>query len=398
MDQRPTSTAATPAAATTLLAILAAAGTFTWLGPVLRPLLLAMFVFYAIRSAARWLARLGLGFTAASICLLSLAGIFTILLTQLVHRETGAFLAKWPRYEQRIDQLLDRLPVPVGLRPATDAAAPRAPAPSPQRGTGRPPQSAGVPATPAVATPDPAAEGDAAGGQDGPVVPAEEPPSLLRDLVGGGSKAAVDFVFRRGLSAAELLVLVIVYTIFLSLGWRRLSARVVRAFPGEQGRRLLAIGDGIGTSMEKFMTVKTLVGAGMAATAGLIMAVFRVDHWLLWTYLFFVANFVTSIGSVAACVPPIVMAFLGLPSTAAAVVVTLLLIVNRCAWIDFVEVRLAGRELSLDPVVVLLWLTYWGWAWGVIGLLLAYPMLAALKIVLLHIRGCEGWATLLGDE
>lgn len=426
MDQRNSSPASTR-----LLAILAAGAAFTWLGPVLRPLLVAVFVFYAIRSAAKWLARLGLGFTAASICLISLAVICAILLAQLVHRETGVFLAKWPRYEHRIEALLDGLQLPKEWRRAPEAGVQDASA----RAGGTVLQSGGRAAVPPAKQREPTGEqsgqvrertadrqaadeepdraeldggdpDDEAAADAEPTVLAvrrrsgtpAEPPSLLRDFVGGGAKAAVDSIFRRGLSVAELLLLVIVYTVFLSIGWRRFTVRILRAFPGERGRRLLAIGAGIGSSMEKFMAVKTLVGAGMAITAAAIMAYFRVDHWLLWTCLFFLANFVTSIGSIAACVPPIVVAFLGLASPATAAVVSTLLIVNRCVWIDFIEVRMAGRELSLDPVIVFVWLTYWGWAWGVIGLLLAYPMLAAVKIVLSNVQGYEGWATLLGDD
>lgn len=99
----------------------------------------------------------------------------------------------------------------------------------------------------------------------------------------------------------------------------------------------------------------------------------------------------------AACVPPIVMAFPGLHPLAATAVAGLL-VLNRLVWIDFVEVRTAGRHLSLDPVVVFLWLAYWGWVWGVVGLLLAYPMLAAVRVGLLHFEATRGWAILLGDE
>jgi len=48
--------------------------------------------------------------------------------------------------------------------------------------------------------------------------------------------------------------------------------------------------------------------------------------------------------------------------------------------------------------VVFLWLAYWGWVWGVLGLLLAYPMLAAVKVVLMHFPTTRGLAVLLGDE
>ena len=136
----------------------------------------------------------------------------------------------------------------------------------------------------------------------------------------------------------------------------------------------------------------------MAVSAAVIMLLFGLDHWLLWSFVFFVSNYVTYIGSMAACVPPSIIACLGLGSPLAAVGLICLLVVNRLLWIDFVEIRMAGKELSLDPVLMFLWLAYWGWAWGVLGLILAYPMLAAVKIVLRHIRGCEAWATLLSDE
>jgi predicted PurR-regulated permease PerM len=75
-----------------------------------------------------------------------------------------------------------------------------------------------------------------------------------------------------------------------------------------------------------------------------------------------------------------------------------LLVLKQLLWIDFVEIRMAGKELSLDPVLMFLWHAYWGWAWGVLGFILDYPMLAAVRIVLRPIRGYETWTTLLSDE
>jgi predicted PurR-regulated permease PerM len=46
---------------------------------------------------------------------------------------------------------------------------------------------------------------------------------------------------------------------------------------------------------------------------------------------------------------------------------------------------MSGKQLNLDPTLLFLWLSYWGWAWGILGLILAYPMLADLRIGLEHI-------------
>ena len=69
-----------------------------------------------------------------------------------------------------------------------------------------------------------------------------------------------------------------------------------------------------------------------------------------------------------------------------------------CVWVDFVETRMAGRHLHIDSILLLLWLAYWGWAWGVVGLILAFPMVTSLKIVLENLEATKGWAVLMSDE
>jgi predicted PurR-regulated permease PerM len=376
------------AVAVIMLAVLAFGVAFTMLGPVLRPLLVAVFLFYAAGFASKTLSQLGLGPRAAALCVLPCAVIALLLFGQLVSLEAGKFLEKWPKYETRIAKLINTFTPRSVLDSGGSDAAASGNAPAPATAATRDAADAAEPAD----TDDPATE-------DLPALPprAALPPSLgtfFRQV----SRSSLDYVFRHGLDAAELFVLVCVYLLFLVIGSRKLPARIMKAFPGEQGERLLLIQRGITESMERFMAVKTSVGLGMAVTAGLVMFLFGLDHWLLWASLFFIANYVTYIGSMAACVPPILLAFVDLPSTTAAAVLAALLVLNRMLWIDFIEIRMSGKQLNLDPTLLFLWLAYWGWQWGVLGLLLAYPMMAAVKTVLSHVKGGEGWAVLLSDE
>jgi predicted PurR-regulated permease PerM len=48
-------------------------------------------------------------------------------------------------------------------------------------------------------------------------------------------------------------------------------------------------------------------------------------------------------------------------------------------------------------VAIFVWLTFWGWLWGVPGMLLAVPLLAILKIVCDHIRPLKPVGEFLGD-
>jgi len=348
-----------------VLAVLAFAGAFTWLGPVLKPFLVAVFLFYVAQLGAKTLARLGLGPRMAYASLLAITVILAVLFGQLVSREAAIFMGKWPRYESRITKVINSLPQFDQMLHGSGSAPHAQP-------SGDPPLSAAAP-------PEPAPAGTALG-------------DLFRSL----SRSTLDYVLHHTLDVAEVFVLV--YLIFLFIGSERLPGRIRSAFPGERGHRILMSGEGISHSMERFMMVKTIVGLGMGATAGLVMFSFGLDHWPLWAFLSFAPNYITYIGSIAACVPPLVLAFFDLDQPVAAALLAALLVLNRVVWIDFVEIRMSGRELNLDPVPMFLWLAYWGWVWGVLGLILAYPMMAAVKIVLLHVSGGTPWAVLLSDD
>jgi uncharacterized membrane protein YjjP (DUF1212 family) len=54
-----------------------------------------------------------------------------------------------------------------------------------------------------------------------------------------------------------------------------------------------------------------------------------------------------------------------------------------------------GRSLTLNPVIILISLTFWGWMWGVVGIILAVPILAAFKIFCAHIEEMEPVAEFL---
>jgi AI-2 transport protein TqsA len=319
-----------------ILAVFAVGAVVTYLGPILKPFLVAVFLFYTTRSAAEALVRRGFPPWLAYLTLFAscLVAVFTVSL--FVYGEAMAFRDHWPQYQERILALIGQ---------HTAGASPS-----------------------------------------------------LQELFEVSSHDVFAFAFERGVGAAELIIMVFFYLLFLLLGSRKLAHRVTRGFPGETGQRVLAIGEKISSGMERFMKVKTLVSLGMGATAAGLMYLFGLDHWLLWGFLFFALNYVTYIGSIIACVPPIALAYLDLSSPVWATVLAVLIVVNRFLWIDWVEIRLSGKHLNIDSALLFLWLAYWGWTWGVLGLILAYPMIVSLKIVLEHLENTKGWAVLMGEE
>jgi predicted PurR-regulated permease PerM len=63
---------------------------------------------------------------------------------------------------------------------------------------------------------------------------------------------------------------------------------------------------------------------------------------------------------------------------------------------NVVDPQLLGERLNLSPVVILLSLLVWGWIWGVIGMFLAVPITAAIKITLENVPGVRAIGILMG--
>ena len=51
----------------------------------------------------------------------------------------------------------------------------------------------------------------------------------------------------------------------------------------------------------------------------------------------------------------------------------------------------------MNAAAVFVGLSFWGWIWGVWGMLLAVPILMVIKTVCEHVEGCSGVAELLSE-
>lgn len=338
-------------AAITIIAIILGLAAFTLLGPVLQPVLAAIFLFFILKPAADWFVRRGLREWVAWLTLFAGTVVLGILLTQMVYSE-------YVKFEENIYDDIDTEGRPVvGYRTKLLNLA--------SNWTGYPKE--------------------------------EIEQASLTELFGTSTDEVVKYMTELTFGVVELFLMIFFYLMFVILDARDVPGRVRRAFEKETAEHLLHVGDSIIAGFTGYMRVKTQVGLGMGATAGLITWAFGLPHWPLWAFLTFLLNYVTYIGSLLILVPPIALAFAEV-SVPAAIVVAILLCLNRFVWIDYVEIHHTGRQLNINSVLILMSLAYWGWFWGILGLILAVPMLTCLKIVLSNFEPTKRWAVLMTED
>jgi len=120
-----------------------------------------------------------------------------------------------------------------------------------------------------------------------------------------------------------------------------------------------------------------------------------VDFPVMWGLLAFLLNYVPTIGSILAAVPPVLLAVVQFGPGKALAVGIGYLAVNTVIG-NVIEPRVLGRGVGLSPLVVFLSLVFWGWVLGPIGMFLSVPMTMTLQIALQANEGTRWLSVLLG--
>jgi predicted PurR-regulated permease PerM len=115
--------------------------------------------------------------------------------------------------------------------------------------------------------------------------------------------------------------------------------------------------------------------------------------------LLFLFHFIPYIGSLVAVSLPIALSFLQYADEPwKPLLITLLLLLIQWVVDNDIEPRLTGRKLDLSPLIVLLALAFWGWLWGIVGMILGVPLTVIAKIILENIRDTKHLAVLISNE
>jgi predicted PurR-regulated permease PerM len=174
--------------------------------------------------------------------------------------------------------------------------------------------------------------------------------------------------------------------IFILAGRGRMTKKFAEAFPPDEASALGKAAVRINSEIQKYLAVKTLTNLLIGALVTAVLAVFGVRFAVVFGVLAFLFNYVPTLGAVVSVALPVLLAFFieGSFSLKVGLVLAVLAAVH-VALHRFLERRLMGKELDLSPLLVLFSLFFWAWLWGIPGMILAVPILAAMKIVFANV-------------
>ena len=306
------------------------------------PFLLAVFLTIITAPPMRWLERHGVPKFLALLLVLSIVVGVALLLGGIIAVSMDAFTENLPAYQARLRQLLDEVLLWMHRFGAN---------------------------TPQL-------------------------DQVLQEAINPGAAmqlAARSFEGLRHTLTNSFLILLTVVFMLLEAGTLPVKLRAISRHP----ERTLPLLHAIGSNINHYLGIKTATSLLTGLSAAGWVALVGVDFPVLWGMVAFLLNYIPTIGSIIAAIPPILLGLVQYGPSAALWVALGYLVINNLIG-SFLEPRVMGRGLGLSPLVVFVSMVFWGWVLGPVGMFLSVPLTNAASIALAAHEETRWISVLLG--
>jgi len=202
------------------------------------------------------------------------------------------------------------------------------------------------------------------------------------------------FVRTPELIADAVLLTILLY--FMLVYDQVFIAKLVKLLPTLSDKKMaVAIAHDIESQISRYLFTITAINASLGAAVGTAVGLLGLHNPVLWGVMVAVLNFVPYLGALTGIICMTIGAVLSFDSLGYALIFPGVYLAFGTLEGSFITPWVMGRSLSLNPVIILLSLMFWGWLWGIVGVILAVPILAAFKIFCAHVKPMEPLAEFL---
>ena len=190
---------------------------------------------------------------------------------------------------------------------------------------------------------------------------------------------------------------VVLLTLFFMVYGESLQRNAIALLHSRQQKKLtVEILQSIEAELSRYVLTISLINAvvGLVFAIALILLGFPLPEALLWGTMATLLNFAPYVGPLVGMAVMLLIGMTAFDGVQALVPTGIYLALHTLEG-QLITPIVLGRRMRVSPLVLILVLMVFGALWGIIGLLLAVPLLVCVKLVLERIEGMEGWARLL---
>lgn len=190
------------------------------------------------------------------------------------------------------------------------------------------------------------------------------------------------FITSAPAAAIQLFFAVLVIFFFLS-GWTRLRKGTIRRRGSFDGAMQTArVIQNVVDATADYLATITMINAILGLTVSLLLWALGMPSPFMWGGIVSICNFVPYLGPIVAAVLLGLGGLMTFDAVGLALLPALIFIGVHLVEANLITPLVLGKRLTINPLLILVSLSFWGWVWGTPGALLAVPLLLILQTVL----------------
>ena len=192
---------------------------------------------------------------------------------------------------------------------------------------------------------------------------------------------------------------VVLLTFFFMVYGQDLQRNAIALLPDRQKKKVtVEILHTIEVEVSRYVLTISVINAVVGLVFAACLYFFLdlpLDEALLWGTMAAVLNFAPYVGPLIGIIVMLLMGFASYDEPLQSLLPAAIYLGLHTLEGQLITPIVLGKRMALSPLILILALMVFGWMWGIIGLLLAVPLLVCVKIVLSRLEGMDGWAHLL---
>ena len=203
-----------------------------------------------------------------------------------------------------------------------------------------------------------------------------------RQIVEIQKPGIIEELFRGTQRLVASIGVTLILTVSLLASGERFLRRIVTATSaGEDKKYAEIIIHSIRHDLAYYLAGITLINMGLGLSVGLLSYALGIENALLWGTVTAVLAFAPYIGSLTIMLLLTLVGLVQFETVSQALILPFIFLALSTFVQSVVVPYVLGRRLLLNPIAIFLAILIWGWMWGIIGALLAVPLLVSFKII-----------------
>jgi predicted PurR-regulated permease PerM len=188
------------------------------------------------------------------------------------------------------------------------------------------------------------------------------------------------------------------FLVFFMLNWQEHArSATVALFPLENRHEAHKTVGQISAMVRSFMVGNLLIGLFIGAISTAVFGLLGIPFFYFAGFASGFLSLIPYLGVILALLPPMFVG-IGHLNLTDVVWIVLTVFILHVFSLNVLYPKFLGGRLRLNPLVVTIALLIWAWLWGALGLVLAIPITAGMKIIFDHVESLKPFGVWLGES